>query len=1029
MTTEEGNEELIQSHEQLISAINEESKMFQLYYLWLEKHMPSSFFKEVDKENLMVIAHNLMAFHLQDYFSKILLKHKAICLCMDSADADLQILEVFKGYGIKNYRAYVSNSAPPIPGIEGHLRVAVIHFTGACDAEGQGISAQVRHELYNLMQQRNPEVQEDEFNNLISAMNMRFLRSLPPERLILALEMFFRAKVRDHLQYEVRYNEDWEQTGVPSVQIMMAWRNTPKHAFLYRIALMVHRHNLVMQKVNATYVDPYSRQPILVMGLGLHGADGRPMWEVADMPDFLRELATLKYFGAFDSLDKGLINSGYLRGNMGVFLRTTVNFVHQILVNVDPHLYTFENVKEGLCRHPELTKQLCEAFEAKFHPEENNIEEYKRIRNDFYEKVDQLDTGREVNDTRRKNVLRQSMHLIEYTLRTNFYRNNKVGVSFRLDPEYLNHVPFDRKKIYPELPYAIFFVKGMHYFGYHIRFKDLARGGLRTVYPGKIEQMVVERDNVFNECYNLSYTQHKKNKDIPEGGAKGVIFLKPYTRLESEIEIFRKELAHSGAPESEIHKRVEKYRSDQTIEYLYQTQRSFIDALLTLLNCEEDGRLKAKHIVDYYNKPEYVYLGPDENMHDTVITWIANHSKKFNYKPGGAFISSKPGAGINHKEFGVTSYGVNVYMGEVLKYMGKDPTKDTFRVKMTGGPDGDVAGNQIYNLYKYYPDTARLIALVDGSGTVHDPGGLDLSIMYQLFKEGKPIKFYPPDRLNEGAFLLDRMKKKDQGGYMPRTLCYRKVQGEVIEDWLSGSEMNRLFRNNVHQSQADVFIPAGGRPRTLNADNFRDFLDEDGQPTSSAIVEGANLYLTSEARHELEKLGVIIIKDSSANKGGVICSSFEVLCGLVLGDQGFIEHKQVLVKEILETLEQCALNEAKLLLDTHKKTGIPLTALSDQISERVNKYTYELLRHLESTNLPKDPQHPLIKAYLAYCPPTLRNQFHQELIGKVPDGHKKAIIACYLASQLVYRRGLDWSPSIADVLPVIWSDPLIVPPS
>lgn len=103
--------------------------------------------------------------------------------------------------------------------------------------------------------------------------------------------------------------------------------------------------------------------------------------------------------------------------------------------------------------------------------------------------------------------------------------------------------------------------------------------------------------------------------------------------------------------------------------------------------------------------------------------------------------------------------------------------------------------------------------------------------------------------------------------------------------------MNHLFRNNLHKAKADVFIPAGGRPRTLHEKNWSDFLDNHGVPTSKIIVEGANLYLTTEAREALEKLGVLIIKDSSANKCGVICSSFEVLCNFILSDREFLKEK------------------------------------------------------------------------------------------------------------------------------------------
>src|SRR5690606_30237206 len=157
-----------------------------------------------------------------------------------------------------------------------------------------------------------------------------------------------------------------------------------------------------------------------------------------------------------------------------------------------------------------------------------------------------------------------------------------------------------------------------------------------------------------------------------------------------------------------------------------------------------------------------------------------------------------------------------------------------------------------------------------------------------------------PAKLNSGGFLLDKNTKREETAYAQQTLCWRNQQGEVIQDWLSGNEMNALYRSNVHQTHTDVFIPAGGRPRTLNEGNYQEFLDEAGVPTSKVIVEGANLYLTQWTRRALEELGVLVIKDSSANKTGVICSSFEVLSGLALTEEEFLAHKEELVKEILE---------------------------------------------------------------------------------------------------------------------------------
>lgn len=938
-------------------------------------------------------------------------------LCLDSADADLRILKNYTYYGIKNYQTYISKE--PFEATGKNLRIATIFFTEAVDTEDTTYPTETIEKLRALVMERNPSMTDKEFDKLIGGINTRFLRSLSLNRLILALDMFFRAKTRDNCQYEVRYNEDWEETGAPSMQIVLAWRNCPKHNFLYRLARTVYRHNLVMKRVNATYIDPYSRCNILIMALGLHGSDGRAAWDVADIPDFLREFVTVKYFASFDPIDNKLVSKGIISGTMGNFLRAMVNFVHQALVHIDVNLYTIENIEEALCRHPELTAQLCAAFKYKFDPHHYHYKTYLRIKEKFMADVKKLDTGQEQNDIRRKNVLRQGMNFIHHTLKTNFYRYNFTAFSFRLDPKYLDEIPFDRKEKFPELPYAIFFIKGMHFFGFHIRFKDLSRGGLRTVFPKQAEQLVHERNNVFTECYNLAHTQHYKNKDIPEGGSKGVLFIQPYMRLESESLILQNELKGADTPDEEMNKQLDLFRGEQTEEYLYQAQRSYIESLITIVNCDPDGKIRAKYIVDYWKRPEYIYLGPDENMHDSMIHWIAWFSTKYNYKPRSTFISGKPDTGINHKEYGVTSLGVNVYMDATLRYLGIDPTKDSFTVKITGGPDGDVAGNQIKNLYHYYHDQAKIVALTDVSGTIHDKEGLAIDLVYKLFQEAKPIKYYPPEALSEGGFLVDKFAKRSKTAYAQQTLCWKKVEGELVEDWLSGSEMNYLLRNNVHHTVADIFIPAGGRPRTLNSSNMQEYLDERGVPTSKAIIEGANLYLNKKARDFLQEKGCLIIKDSSANKTGVICSSFEILAGLTLGDDLFKENKEALVEEILARLQECASNEAKLLLSAHQETKKPLTVISDEISKRINQFTYQILDYLDEIPLSKDPKDPLIRCFHNYCLETLQEKYSKELLEEIPDHHKKAVIACHIAAKLVYKRGLNWYPSIVDILPVV----------
>lgn len=1018
-----------QLKEHLAEAVLKESNKCEECYIWIEQHMPPNFFEEVSKDDILLIAHSLMGLDLQEYFAHIHLKDSAIVLCLDSTDADLRILKHYQNHGIKNYRTFISNNPPPFPSVKTNLRIAIIHFTMAPELEATEkiLDPKTKQEIKELVMERNPAVTETEFRKLIQGMSPRFLRAMTKERLITALDMFFRAKRRDNCQYSVRYNEDWKEVkDLPSMQVILAWRNVPKHHFLYKFAKVVHRHGLTMRRVSATYIDPYSKDAILIMSVGLHGSKKKAAWEECDVADFLQEMVTLKYFEGQEIFDHQFVDTGLVRGNIGNLIKAISNFIHQTLTHADDNMYSLNKIEEGLCRHPELTVKLTQAFECKFNPEKTDLTQYEKLKKEYLDLVSDLDTGNETIDTRRKNILRQGMNFVEHALKTNFYRSNKTAFSFRLDPKYLEYLPYDRKEKFPELPFAVFFFKGMFYIGFHIRFKDLARGGLRTVFPQRMEQMLWERNNVFSECYNLSYTQQKKNKDIPEGGAKGVIFLEPFERLHSEQLIYKDELKETGLPDEQIDEKLAAYQKEQKLEYLYQSQRSYVEAFITLLNCDPDGKLRPKQIVDYYKRPEYIYLGPDENMHDVMIEWIATYAKYYDYKPGSSFITSKPGAGINHKEYGVTSYGVNVYMEETLKYMGIDPNTDPFTIKISGGPDGDVAGNQILNLYKFFPKTAKLLAITDVSGTIYDPDGLDLKILAQMFHDVQPIRFYPPAKLHDNGFLLDLGTKREQTAYAQQTLCYEKKGGKVVKNWLSGNEMNHLFRSNVHQTKTDIFIPGGGRPRTLNENNYKDYLDDMGKPTSRAIVEGANLYLTPAARRALEKLGVLIIKDSSANKGGVICSSFEVLTGLILSDEEFIKMKAELMPEILAAIRDRAQSEGQLMLTTHAETGAYLTDISEWVSEKINTYKYQLLDYLEGVLLSSDPRNPLIRCLLNYCPPLLRTNYQDRIISAIPDIHKKAIIATYISSKIVYSRGLSWSPTIVDILPLIANDPDIM---
>ncbi len=84
-------------------------------------------------------------------------------------------------------------------------------------------------------------------------------------------------------------------------------------------------------------------------------------------------------------------------------------------------------------------------------------------------------------------------------------------------------------------------------------------------------------------------------------------------------------------------------------------------------------------------------------------------------------------------------------------------------------------------------------------------------------------------------------------------------------------------------------MPCGGRPSSVNINNWTRWINDNGEPRFKVIVEGANLFITQQARLRLEEKGVILYKDASANKGGVTSSSLEVLASLALTDEEWDE--------------------------------------------------------------------------------------------------------------------------------------------
>ena len=676
------------------------------------------------------------------------------------------------------------------------------------------------------------------------------------------------------------------------------------------------------------------------------------------------------------------------------FFRAAAEFLHSQFAFVNHSAYMENNIKRIITIYPELSFRIFELFRDKFDPARKRppAKTLKAEKDAIEAEIAGINSGLAERDTWAKNIFRAMLTWVECILKCNFFVADKGALAFRLSPafmdffgsissNYVNAFPADR-------PFGVFFFFRSNAAGFQIRFSDIARGGWRTVIPRRIPGLLESRDlynvahdELFREGYVLAHTQHMKNKDIYEGGSKMIMLL--------DTDLPREKVKPT----------------------LWEAQAAVFDAFLSIINCDAKGVLREKNIVDALGKREIIEIGPDENMFDTMISYMGDYAEKRGYVLGSGIISGKPESGINHKEYGVTSFGVHTYLMRTLKEFGIDPRKDEFTVKISGGPFGDVAGNMMKLLLRtekgkpVYPKM-RITAITDGPAAIYDPAGIDRAELGRLVLKQNLDAFDPKQLKGEGAVMLFSEILTDRNGdEHHRAVEVRK--GKKVEITLSRDEFMRRFQSNL-ETYADFFIPCGGRPSTINSSNWDRYVKREGRG-SLAIVEGANSFLTPDARIQLQKNGMLIVKDASANKCGVITSSYEILSGLMLNPAEFIKAKPVLVPQVMKKLEQTASREAEWLFSMRHTTGRMMTELTEELSRSINAKNIQIGEYLES-----HPELVSDAVILEHLPEIFRKQYKNRL-NRIPAEYRKAIVSVELAARIIYTAANRLEDEIARV--------------
>jgi len=873
--------------------------------------------------------------------------------------------------------ALIAHSEQPLPGSEQTLEIQRFEFNRKSNREIQDgmdlvLPSALRGKIAAALRKSYPDFVMQDLDRLLRILwlnNENWVRNSWPERVAQVLNLFQKGSRNGGLYLDVE-----EMEGRKESRIHFAVGNPPQHDFLLQVMEVFNRLDLGVTRAYCLTVSN-GVHPYFLGTFYIRRRNGDELNRGSELFGRLQdELCNTQILSTTSTTYRDFVTKGVLSGRQGSLINAFIAFCHSNLAHNQPDRFGLEDVRSAFLSHPEIALQLARLFSVRFDPAIlDRKEAFEQALAESTRTVEGYNTGHRYLDEVRRAIFRCCLIFIKHTLKSNFFVLEKQALAFRLDPAYLTELGAEFTSDLPQaLPFRVTFFFSRFGFGYHIGFSDIARGGWRTVISRNSDDFITNANTIFRENFVLAHTQHLKNKDIYEGGSKLVLLLDA------------SDLQRSGERE------LENWR---LYKLQYGVTNAFLDIFVT-----ENGVAKLPAVVDYYREDEPIELGPDENMHDSMIENIARLSKRRGYLLGIGIMSSKE-VGINHKEYGVTSTGVVRFAEITMAELGVDMRRDPFSVKFTGGPNGDVAGNAMRIMLERYP-AMQIRLILDGTAALCDPLGADHAELSRILLK-EDLDGFDPQALNPGGFMLFRSGSRTEG---LRTLYRRVAMGEegLSEEWVSIDDFSREYGELIFTTPADLFIPGGGRPETIDVGNWERFFLADGTPSARAIIEGANSFITPEARVRLQRRGVIIMRDASANKCGVISSSYEIIANLLMADGEFLADKERYVGDVLEILEKRAGDEARLILKRRRDNPALLcTEISDAISTEINGHYSRLFRFFQGR--PELLRQPLFRrVILAHLPKVVADEpRYKRRVAGLPQKYLCAILAAELGSSMV----------------------------
>jgi len=607
-----------------------------------------------------------------------------------------------------------------------------------------------------------------------------------------------------------------------------------------------------------------------------------------------------------DGFNKLVLHAN-LKARQVALLRAYAKYLRQIQVP-----FSEGYMQTTLRKNAKITRGLVELFFARFDPDAQASADAAATRvGDIQSRIlRDLDAVQSIDEDR---ILRLFLSVILATTRTNFWQTDEGGepkdhVAFKIDSSRLPEVP-------RPVPFREIFVSGPRVEGVHLRFGEVARGGLR--WSDRLEDFRTE-------VLGLAKAQQVKNAVIVPVGSKGGFVVKRPPSADTGRDALRTE----GIACYEI----------------------FVSSLLDLTDnrrvAPPNGSQKAPsssplptdvivapaRTVRHDNVDPYLVVAADKGT--ATFSDIANKiSTRRGFWLDDAFASGGS-AGYDHKQMGITAKGAWECVKRHFRELGKDIQRADFTCIGVGDMSGDVFGNGLL-----LSEHTKLIAAFDHRHIFLDPSPdpqvswKERSRLFQLDRSSWAD--YDVKLISTGGGVFPRTQKK-----IPLSPEVRALLGINLSE-LDPSELIRaILRAKVELAffgGIGTYVKATAESDAQVGDRANDAHRINGNELGALVVgEGANLALTQRGRIEYAQAGGRCNTDFIDNSAGVDCSDHEVNIKILLGDverQGGLtrEQRNDLLREMTDDVAALVLRDNYLQSQTLSVT----THLSQHLTDRL----------------------------------------------------------------------------------------------